>query len=700
MRRVIVVLFVILIGGGAWYAFSGDKLRDVINAHWPPVTPDQQRQTAIDTAFAELDAMSDPNVAVGADVKTIEVIGSERLKDKGVTKLTLETDHQLFKVTAAFDISLKPGDVNTDTQKREWLEKLKPHVVGRAELFLGAATTMVASPKRALQVKFLPAFKSIHVERIELADSYDVTATGALLADLLNAYADNITGLFTNDPILDAELPANVQDQFDLLGPIKIAPIGGGEFKLTLASQSIHSPYGLGTAALLIDDGRVVVLAQLSPFGNLQAPKTVSGKPFRDLVTAFNRHLSDSLGLQSSPAGAWVAIAKELIADTINSAFAQAQACLKGSGPIPKETFGPTTIPTPDPASINCTPKLKCDPTQKCDLQEDTRDCRRSRDCPRNEDTRNCHACLLRAPEICWPNFPSGQSCGGGQCIQEGNDLACESQKGLQNAAYEADYQACLNLGPVYDMACEAQKATQNGLYATQKGECEAKNKVTQLACETEKTGLKAGCESLKGAVDALHHTGNVGILSGSVSGAGDLQICLRDVSFTTDLKSLSMNLQTVGSAGLDTKFKFTPVDVAGHVLCQLPWTADKHINVTIPSQMVGVGLSLAKSPNTSEYRGQLKATPIHLHFQPSPLSLILQNINFVLACPVTSELINGMTLDLAPFIPEVLKDYTHKLDPIDFSFVPDIPDQPLFGHTIKANLSETPKALVVAGGL
>jgi hypothetical protein len=169
------------------------------------------------------------------------------------------------------------------------------------------------------------------------------------------------------------------------------------------------------------------------------------------------------------------------------------------------------------------------------------------------------------------PNFPSGQSCSGGQCIQEGNDPTCELQKGAQNAAYEADYQACLNLGPVYDAACEAQKATQNGLYATRKAQFEADKAATKLACETKKTGLKAACEGLKGAVDALHHTGNVGNLDGSVSGTGDLQICLREVSFTKDLTSLSMKLQTAGSAGLDTSFKFTPLDVAGHVLCQLP---------------------------------------------------------------------------------------------------------------------------------
>ncbi|WP_028350567.1 hypothetical protein [Bradyrhizobium murdochi] len=253
-------------------------------------------------------------------------------------------------------------------------------------------------------------------------------------------------------------------------------------------------------------------------------------------------------------------------------------------------------------------------------------------------------------------------------------------------------------MGPLYDAACEAQKATQNGLYATQKTQCEAEKSTKKLACEAEKTGRKMACETYKGAVDALHRTGNVGNFDGSISGTGDLGICFRDVAFSADLAKLSMKLETTGSASLDTSFKFTPLDVAGHILCQLPWTADKNINVTVPSQSIGVDVTLARSPGGPEYRGQLKASPIRLHFEPSPTSLVLQNINFYLACPVTAQLVNGMTLNLAPFVPELLKDYTHTLDPIDFSFIPTIPDQPLFGRTIKPTASETPKALIVSG--
>ena len=267
-----------------------------------------------------------------------------------------------------------------------------------------------------------------------------------------------------------------------------------------------------------------------------------------------------------------------------------------------------------------------------------------------------------------------------------------------EGAPYDRAFDLCNAGAWIVDQVCEGEKATQNGLYATQKAQCEAGKSATKAACETRKTGLKAACETYRGAVDALHRTGNVGNFDGSISGTGDLRICFREVTFANDLANLSMKLETTGAAGLDTSFKFTPLDVAGHILCQLPWTADKHIRVTIPSQTIGVDITLARSPDAPEYRGQLKASPIRMHFEPSPLSLILQNINFYLACPVTAQLVNGITLNLTPFVPELLKDYTHTLDPIDFSFVPAIPDQPLFGRTIKPKPSETSKALIVSG--
>jgi len=121
---------------------------------------------------------------------------------------------------------------------------------------------------------------------------------------------------------------------------------------------------------------------------------------------------------------------------------------------------------------------------------------------------------------------------------------------------------------------------------------------------------------------------------------------------------------------------------------------------MSVPPQSIGASLSLSReyASGSVTYQGRLDELPIKLHFQPSPLSLVLQNPNFPLACPVAAGLINGLTLGLAPLIAEFLKDYTYKLKPVTFSFAPDLPAQSIFGHSVKPKLSETPSALVVSG--
>ncbi|AZO05613.1 hypothetical protein [Mesorhizobium sp. M2A.F.Ca.ET.043.02.1.1] len=196
----------------------------------------------------------------------------------------------------------------------------------------------------------------------------------------------------------------------------------------------------------------------------------------------------------------------------------------------------------------------------------------------------------------------------------------------------------------------------------------------------------------------ALHRTGNIANIDGSVSGTGALKLCFRDVHFTDALDKLTLTLQASGSAAIDAHFKFVPLDVAGHVLCPFEWTADKRLDTTIPSQSIGTSLSLVRQANS--YEGKLDELSIKLHFQPSPLALVLQNINFHLACPVAAGLINGITLNLAPLIPEFLKDYSYTVNAMTFSFASDLPAQPLFGRTIKPTLSETSRALLVSGAL
>jgi hypothetical protein len=76
---------------------------------------------------------------------------------------------------------------------------------------------------------------------------------------------------------------------------------------------------------------------------------------------------------------------------------------------------------------------------------------------------------------------------------------------------------------------------------------------------------------------------------------------------------------------------------------------------------------------------------------------MVLKNINFALACPPAAGLVNGLTLNLAPFIPEFLKEFSYTVHDVAFSFTPNIPDATLYRHHIQPRLSETGRALLVS---
>jgi hypothetical protein len=253
----------------------------------------------------------------------------------------------------------------------------------------------------------------------------------------------------------------------------------------------------------------------------------------------------------------------------------------------------------------------------------------------------------------------------------------------------------------VIDAACEAGKAGQNKLYETQRLQCEAAKEGRRQFCEVEKTAEKGGCEAVKQAEKTVSQTGNFANVSGDLSGPGEIKACFHDVHFADSMNSLALNLTASGSGSIRTNFKFVPLD-AGHVLCPFEWTANKTIGVSIPLQPIPLRVSLARKPSPENvvYQATLDETSVVLHFEPSPLSLILQNINFALACPIPAGIISGMTFNLAPLIPEVLKDYRYTQKSLSFPFPIDFPAKPLLNHTIKPEFAETSRGIMLSGSL
>jgi hypothetical protein len=53
-------------------------------------------------------------------------------------------------------------------------------------------------------------------------------------------------------------------------------------------------------------------------------------------------------------------------------------------------------------------------------------------------------------------------------------------------------------------------------------------------------------------------------------------------------MDKLTLTLMASGSVALDTRFKFVPLDIGGHILCPLEWTADKRVTLWSRSSRTG----------------------------------------------------------------------------------------------------------------
>lgn len=158
----------------------------------------------------------------------------------------------------------------------------------------------------------------------------------------------------------------------------------------------------------------------------------------------------------------------------------------------------------------------------ECPLNQDTRDCRTpecqlresTRNCAQPRDRRECSACIVRSPRICFFG-----KCSGGECIQMGNDPTCEVQKAAQNqiydanqaacevakeaevAGYQGEFAACQADGQRLRAQCESEKAAQNAAYTIQRQTCEA-HRDQVVKCVAQALGVDAISASCIGCIE------------------------------------------------------------------------------------------------------------------------------------------------------------------------------------------------------
>jgi hypothetical protein len=638
--------------------FRGDPIADLLNQKWPAINSDQQRQKAIDSSAVSLASMTAANIAFGSDVKTIVAIAEPLLKPMGIDSIKIKAEQQLLRMEAHFHHIFGPDELPNDLKGRDLIIALKPDIQGRIVFSLGVSTEINNQQIPTLQVKLLPLLDSLHVDRLILAQKVDATLLTDALVSLLNRYAGNITSKLSEAPFLETSLPAVLSGAGGQTGPIKVSIPSAPDIKISVSAKPIERTLRLVAMAALINDDHVSAMAQIVPSSTPPATSvsnTASSATFDFVKAEFNERLKNGLDTSVPSEGLWLFVSKSLMANTLNDALGQARPCFSAQGTVPVQSFS-KKVSIPDETTINCTP------SDKCDLQKDERDCRRPPNCTHNHDERDCHGL---------------------------GKIACEIAKAAQNKAYDAAYATCQAGAWVTDQACETAKGAQNAIYSENK-----------LQCETAKTAKKDACETAKEGLKRVSRTGNFANIDGSMGGPASVQVCLNDTRFSDDLSHLSMNLALDGEADISTHIKFVPLDVVGHLACPAEWTDDRTIKASMPSQTIPVAASF--SPRFAGgkyiYTGQVNEFAIKLHFDPSPTVILLRNANFTLACLPLAGLINAVTLNLGPFIPDLLKDFNYEQKPISFEFTPQLPAMKLLNHALELKISESSRALKLTG--
>jgi hypothetical protein len=627
---------------------QSDPVAKFINEKFPPVSLDQQRHQAISSAAGALSTLNAPNIAFGARTDDLETtLSTAPLRELGIRRVRVRGDDELLRIEGEFSHRFVDAGPDASAETKALLIRLSPEVSGEAVIYAGitSATTSNAPHETELHLKLLPVFHSIRVKSVVLEGKADVSIIGNLLEDLLNRYADNVTGELARSPIMDVVVPTGFSDTLDVSRAIRVVS-RDIDAQVKIEAQPVTSPVRLLGVAWLVTDRSVSGLAQLVPVDSAIVGPTV-GAPltYPEVKRNFERLVADSFQLPQEPEGPWFAVRKDLVASIVNAAVSQAAACVSARGEAREQLS--QRIAFPDETTVDCTPTRDCSPRRSCDFEP----CR---------DTRSCNRCLVTNPST-------------GGCVQRGNDPACEIAKAVEN-------ERCRVEAAGRRLDCERLKAQE------------------KATCELEKSGEKVLCEAGKEALKRLARTGKFGDVEAGVNARTEnFRICMRSFALTPDLTAVRAKLDVEGNASGDVSLKFTPLDIVGHLTCQAPFTENRSFQGALRNSEVTIAsdLRLAAGAGAATVQFNVQPTTFSVRLQPSPTEILLTSPNMALACHGLN-LLRPLVVSLVPFIPELRGEFDYEAKQQDVAVDLILPRQKLGELTVAGTIAESRKALFV----
>lgn len=648
MRTRICIAACLLLCGGC-----GDNISKYINGKFPPISVDAQRQTAVASAANALSLVTKPNLGSAILIKDIRAsIPDKLLADNGVTKLKMDGDKQLVRIEADFSRKFTEADAGGSLEVAKLLREMAPSVTGTLTAFAGVSSGTAGPNDAEIQLQLLPIFKSIHIDKVTLAGEVDVTAVGDMLAALLNRYADNVTGQLSKSSSLKITLPAEFRGTFDPSKTIDLKS-EAGQGTVAIKSGAISAPIRLLGLTWLVTDDQISALIEFVPVTPPANAEKVTVEPtYTEVEKRFLRLIKDEFDVPRSDSSTWVAVRKDLLAHVLNSVVAQSAICVSAVAQTTEQKAS-SKISFPDPGQIECSPDADCYSQRSCDVTG-------------NHDTRNCSKCILYSPQIC----AFGGCIGGGGCITHGNDPICEAAKAAQNVLYDADK-------------------------AARKLDCERLKLQDNAACEVTRAGKKTLCEAGKGVLTVLARDGNLANLDLSARAFTDgMKVCVKDFNLAADLSKAQVALDIHGSVKADVDLKFVPLNIAGHLACQFPWTERKTFAASLRDSKVV--LESAVRFESDDQGGKLRLATgektIPMLLQPGPAEFLLTSVNMTLACQGLN-LVKPLAISLTPFIKELRGEIDYKLKGQEMSVAMPKLEQRIGDGVVKATVKDTGKA-------
>jgi len=632
---------------------ASSPVRDYVNDKYPPADQEEQRQLALANLKSVLSEISSPGISSGLSLPYLaKKIKSDPSFPKEISDINISGENQLMKVSIDISAIISHDQWADNTALEDRYKNITFDIEANIEFSLTLITNSVTSEnKDVINITVLPSFDGISLNSLKISDNHtelDLALVAKIIDFALNRYKDNISGYLSTLDIMTLSIPKQPLNEQNPTG-IEV------ETKTSVVASSVTNDellnpvLKLDEIVFLIDDDWLLLMVDISSEEDKKGFDTLD---FKSAKNAFHVIHEEAFGERYLDKNLWVAISNSAFAYTINETMPESGVCFEESVPIPRQNIS-EKVGFPHEDTVDC--------------NNSGRDCKQNRSCDirAKEDKRDCNKCLLRAPKFC-----AFGGCTGGQCVQRGNDPVCAVARGVQNDLYRLDAEAkradCKRIKEQDRLICEAEKQIESGL-------------------------CLAGRETLK----RLNRSGNIANVKGNIAGTGQAKVCLTSFTVNDKLTRINSKVNFQGEATLKGNIKLIPLDIAGHLTCQMPANVPINTKVSMSEQQISptVNMFIARKGEQFGIAYSISEFDVNFKLSPAPTLVLLTSPDLVVKCAGIQAL-SSFIVTATAFVPELRGDFEHTQSEMKGFIALELPEQKLLGQTTTISLNANDKAV------